>query len=122
MSARQEVETTLASGDAALQVCAAGEDRVNGDNIRCLQNGKWLLDEVINVWLALVKRSSDASCHGGPGSPPRIYIIHNTFYTRLTEGVRGYDYEWVDRWTKRSNVADVFDHDLILVPIHLPAH
>jgi hypothetical protein len=73
-SARQEAETTLASGDADWQICAAGEDSVNGDNIGCLRDGQWLSDEIINVWLALVKRSSDASRHGGPDSlPPGLH-------------------------------------------------
>jgi len=46
---------------------------------------------------------------------PRCHFHQTNFYTKLAEGVGGYVYKNVARWTRR---VDVFSKDLIIVPIH----
>ena len=50
----------------------------------------------------------------GQGELPKVYAYSSFFYKRLKKG----GHASVKRWTKK---VDIFDHAIILVPVHLPA-
>ena len=98
---------------------------------RCLVDGEWLNDEVINIsikrMLARSKAAREAvaeeaaaegAAEGAAAQlPPAAYMFNTQFYFILA--VReGYRYDQVRRFTKRAKV-DVFAMDLVLVPLHV---
>ena len=50
----------------------------------------------------------------GQGKLPKVYACTTFFYPKLKDG----GHASVKRWTKK---VDIFDHAIILVPVHLPA-
>ena len=86
---------------------------IKREGLRCLQDGEWLNDEVIEVYSRLiVKRSRDHTDE--PRKLCRLEIVKNTFfYEKLTE--TGYDYSKVKSWTIKKPLLDT---DKILVPIN----
>jgi len=95
-------------------------------DLRCLQNGEWLNDEVINMWLDFVKDRSVKANAEEPGSMPTVYIMKSFFYSRLCflERPGGdkqdvFDFPGVRRWTRK---VDVFSHDFIFIPLHQGMH
>ena len=51
----------------------------------------------------------------GQGELPKVYAYSSFFYKRLKKG----GHASVKRWTKK---VDIFDHAIILVPVHLGMH
>lgn len=69
----------------------------------------WLNDEVINFYMNLIIE------RGKESRWPKTYAFNTFFYTKLLkDGPQS-----LRRWTKK---IDLFDHDLVCVPIHLGMH
>ncbi|CAH2004404.1 unnamed protein product [Acanthoscelides obtectus] len=70
----------------------------------------WLNDEVINFYMNLIIERSKQS-----PDRPKTFAFNTFFYPKLLkDGPQG-----LRRWTKR---VDLFEHDMICIPIHLGMH
>lgn len=91
-------------------------------DVKRLRGTRWLNDEVMNAYVALINRRND-DLFGGEvpmvEGIPRTFMFNTYFYTRLCS--TGYDYRGVSRWTKRAKL-NVVEQDLILVPVNLGNH
>ncbi|CAB1456047.1 unnamed protein product [Pleuronectes platessa] len=75
------------------------------DDLGTLYGQNWLNDQVMNMYGDLVMDSV----------PERVHFFNSFFYDKLR--TKGYD--GVKRWTKN---VDIFQKDLLLIPIHLEVH
>jgi len=78
-------------------------------DINTLKGLQWLNDEVINFYMQMIVTRS------GQGKLPKVYACTTFFYPKLKDG----GHASVKRWTKK---VDIFDHAIILVPVHLGMH
>jgi len=78
-------------------------------DINTLKGLQWLNDEVINFYMQMIVTRS------GQGNLPKVYACTTFFYPKLKDG----GHASVKRWTKK---VDIFDHAIILVPVHLGMH
>jgi sentrin-specific protease 1 len=70
-----------------------------------LEPGRLLNDSIINTYFGLISSHSKGA----------VYVFSTFFYAKLVEnGVRH-----VQRWTAGENI---FRHELIYIPVHLPGH
>ncbi|EER18196.1 sentrin/SUMO-specific protease, putative [Perkinsus marinus ATCC 50983] len=84
--------------------------------LSCLQQGRWLNDEVVNYYFMMLQDRSDRSCKG---SLPRVFLWNSFFWQKLSSNASGaYSYKSVARWSKRRH-ADIFSYDMMIVPIHV---
>ena len=95
------------SKDGDEELAQIGKQYVIRKKIRCLANGEWLNDEVINFMMETYQRDG-------------ICVFNSFLYSMLMQNDT-YDYKRVRRWTKRRKI-DVFKYEKILVPINLPGH
>ena len=82
--------------------------------MRCLAQGSWLNDEVINAEMLILDRRAAALNR-------RVLFWPTHFYSKLVGGPRGYDFSNVKRWTSKRQV-DVCSLERIVVPVHGEAH
>ncbi|XP_078284281.1 uncharacterized protein LOC144609653 [Rhinoraja longicauda] len=75
------------------------------DDLSTLYGQNWLNDQVMNMYGDLVMDSV----------PDKVHFFNSFFYDKLR--TKGYD--GVKRWTKN---VDIFNKDLLLIPIHLEVH
>ncbi|XP_014259996.1 ubiquitin-like-specific protease ESD4 [Cimex lectularius] len=79
-------------------------------DLNCLTRLNWLNDEVINFYMELIIDRGKLK----PNYPP-VHTFSTFFFPRLKQS----GYTGVRRWTRK---VDVFQKDMILVPIHLHVH
>ncbi|CAJ2662161.1 unnamed protein product [Trifolium pratense] len=92
---------------------------IAGEKIRCLLPGAWLNDEVINLYLELLKERERRE----PKKFLKCHFFSTFFYKKLISGRDGYDYKSVRRWTTQRKLGyNLFDCDKIFVPIHQEIH
>ncbi|KAF8772799.1 hypothetical protein HU200_005390 [Digitaria exilis] len=85
--------------------------------LQCLNNQEWLNDEVINLYLDLLKERELRQ----PSKFLKCHFFNTFFYKKLIAG--GYDYKAVRRWTtKRKLGYSLIECDKIFVPIHKEVH
>ncbi|KAK6523865.1 hypothetical protein TWF281_001831 [Arthrobotrys megalospora] len=97
---------------------ARGSDVLDASSLRTLDNDEFLNDEVINFHLGIVKARLATE---KPGLAPKVHIFNTYLYPAFsTRTERGqFNYEKVKRWTKN---ADLFEKDLIFIPINEKYH
>ncbi|KAJ1980369.1 SUMO1 sentrin specific peptidase 1 [Dimargaris verticillata] len=83
---------------------------IRGTDLVTLTKDQWLNDEVINFYFSLIVARSQDSNHF-----PSLHTFNTFFYPKLCDQ----GYRTVRRWTKR---VDIFAKDMVILPIHLPAH
>jgi hypothetical protein len=83
-------------------------------NFLTLQPGRWVNDEIINLYLALVLREHTLLCLQDETKKPS-HIFGTTFFTKLFED-DDFNYHLVARWTKR--VGDIFEFDKLFFPVN----
>ncbi|GKU85455.1 hypothetical protein SLEP1_g134 [Rubroshorea leprosula] len=91
---------------------------ITGQVLQCLRPGAWLNDEVINVYLELLKERERRE-------PKKFLKCHffNTFFYKKLAGESGYNYKSVRRWTSERKLGYfLIDCDKIFVPIHKEVH
>ncbi|XP_029462336.1 sentrin-specific protease 2 isoform X2 [Rhinatrema bivittatum] len=104
-----EIQRALGHGDEDEILSSAFKLQLTRGDIWTLKNHHWLNDEVINFYLSLlVERNKEQHL-------PRLHVFSTFFYPKLYSG----GYYSVRRWTKHVNL---FENDLILIPIHLRVH
>ncbi|MCL7045856.1 hypothetical protein MKW94_020456 [Papaver nudicaule] len=92
---------------------------ITGEILRCLQPGGWLNDEVINVYLELLKEREKRE----PKKFLKCHFFNTFFYKKLASGRTGYDYKAVKRWTTQRKIGyGLIECDKIFVPIHQKIH
>ena len=83
------------------------------NHVQCLNDGKWLHDEVINMYVELLNQHINKTNAYGFNT----FFIHNA----LKNNFKTYKYDNVSRWMSRAGI-DIKQLDLILVPLHQDFH
>ncbi|XXG79246.1 hypothetical protein AAC387_Pa09g0359 [Persea americana] len=87
--------------------------------LQCLRPGGWLNDEVINLYLELLKEREKRS----PQKFLKCHFFNTFFYKKLINERKDYDYKAVRRWTAQKKIGySLIDCDKIFVPIHKDIH
>ncbi|KAG7542726.1 Ulp1 protease family C-terminal catalytic domain [Arabidopsis thaliana x Arabidopsis arenosa] len=91
---------------------------ITGEVLQCLTPSSWLNDEVINVYLELLKERETRE--------PKKYLkchYFNTFFYKKLVSDSGYNFKAVRRWTTQRKLGyALIDCDMIFVPIHRGVH
>ncbi|KAK8527675.1 hypothetical protein V6N13_085483 [Hibiscus sabdariffa] len=92
---------------------------IRGEVLQCLKPGSWLNDEVINLYLELLKERENRE----PKKFLKCHFFNTFFYKKLVSPEGGYNYKAVKRWTSQKKLGYcLFDCDKIFVPIHKDIH
>ncbi|KAK9076116.1 hypothetical protein SSX86_004449 [Deinandra increscens subsp. villosa] len=92
---------------------------ITGEVLRCLRPGAWLNDEVINIYLELLKEREKKE----PTKFLKCHFFNTFFYKKLISGRTGYDYKSVRRWTTQRKLGySLLECDKIFVPVHKEIH
>eukprot|EP01018_Ginkgo_biloba_P003561 Gb_16894 [translate_table: standard] len=87
--------------------------------LQCLLPGAWLNDEVINLYLELLKERETRE----PKKFLKCHFFNTFFYKKLFNPKTKYDYKAVRRWTTQRKLGySLMDCDKIFVPIHKEIH
>lgn len=92
---------------------------VTGEILQCLLPGSWLNDEVINVYMELLKERESRE----PEKFLKCHFFNSFFYNKLFKDAQSYDYQAVRRWTTQKKLGyNLLECDKILVPVHQSVH
>ncbi|GMI80108.1 EARLY IN SHORT DAYS 4 [Hibiscus trionum] len=92
---------------------------IRGEVLQCLKPGAWLNDEVINLYLELLKERENRD----PKKFLKCHFFNTFFYKKLVNPESGYNYKAVKRWTSQRKLGYcLLDCDKIFVPIHKEIH
>ncbi|ESW10909.1 hypothetical protein PHAVU_009G248500 [Phaseolus vulgaris] len=92
---------------------------ITGEKFRCLRSTGWLNDEVINLYLTLLKEREQRQSH----KFLKCHFFNTFFYKKLISGPNGYDFKSVRRWTSQRKLGySLLECDKIFVPIHQEIH
>ncbi|KMZ63500.1 Sentrin-specific protease 2 [Zostera marina] len=92
---------------------------ISREMMLCLRPGRWLNDEVVNLYLELLKEREKRE----PNKFLKCHFFNSFFYKRLTNGHDQYDFKAVRRWTTQRKIGyNLIDCDKIFVPIHKTIH
>ncbi|CDS36300.1 sentrin specific protease 1 [Echinococcus multilocularis] len=110
----QNAEVMLRLADAKEETVLVNSYRlaVTRRELITLTGTKWLNDMVINFYLQMLAHRSRQAVAAALMGALRVATMNSFFYPKLTSGP---GYAGVRRWTRSINL---FEHDLILVPIH----
>jgi len=104
------VRAALAPGNEQEMLADEYNIPVTREKMKCLCNGQWLNDEVINFFMNMLgaRGVSDATL-------PKCHFMNSMFYAKLAEAP-SYKYASVKRWTKKANL---FVKDFVVIPVHV---
>ncbi|KFO33189.1 Sentrin-specific protease 2 [Fukomys damarensis] len=105
----REISNALGHGPQDEILSSAFKLRITRGDIQTLKNYHWLNDEVINFYMNLLVERNKKQGY------PALHAFSTFFYPKLKSG----GYQAVKRWTKGVNL---FEQELILVPIHRKVH
>ncbi|KAL3508104.1 hypothetical protein ACH5RR_033486 [Cinchona calisaya] len=92
---------------------------ITGEVLQCLRPRAWLNDEVINLYLELIKEREKRE----PQKFLNCHFFNTFFFKKLVSGKGGYNYQSVRRWTSQKKLGYcIIDCDKIFVPIHKEVH
>ncbi|XP_073152080.1 ubiquitin-like-specific protease ESD4 [Henckelia pumila] len=92
---------------------------ITGEKFQCLRPGGWLNDEVINLYVELLKEREKRE----PQKFLKCHFFNSFFYKKLIAGKGGYNFQSVRRWTTPKKLGyNLLDCDKIFVPIHKINH
>ncbi|CAA3011386.1 ubiquitin-like-specific protease ESD4 [Olea europaea subsp. europaea] len=92
---------------------------ITGEILQCLKPGAWLNDEVINLYLDLLKEREKRE----PQKFLKCHFFNTFFYNKLIGGRGGYNFQSVRRWTTQKKLGySLLECDKIFVPIHKEVH
>ncbi|RDY04669.1 Ubiquitin-like-specific protease ESD4, partial [Mucuna pruriens] len=122
LTKEEEVEVTRAFSANRRKVLVTHEKsciEISGEMFQCLRPGAWLNDEVINVYLELLKERERRE----PQKFLNCHFFNTFFYKKLISGKNGYDFKSVRRWTSQKKLGyGLHECDKIFVPIHKEIH
>ncbi|KAL5218688.1 hypothetical protein ABZP36_019372 [Zizania latifolia] len=117
-----EVHECLYGRGSSTEVLALHEPsniEVSREKFRCLRPCAWLNDEVINLYLELLKEREKRE----PKRFLKCHFFNTFFYKKLACGKNGYDYKSVKRWTTNRRLGyELIECDKIFVPVHRDIH
>uniref|UniRef100_A0A0E0GM92 Ubiquitin-like protease family profile domain-containing protein n=1 Tax=Oryza nivara TaxID=4536 RepID=A0A0E0GM92_ORYNI len=117
-----EVHNCLFGRGSSTEILALHEPsniEVSREKFRCLRLTAWLNDEVINLYLELLKEREARE----PKRFLKCHFFNTFFYKKLACGKNGYDYKSVKRWTTRRRLGyELIECDKIFVPVHKDVH
>jgi len=89
---------------------------VTGKHAARLNPGGWLVDEVVNFYMALLQDRDDRHCKADPTARPCHFF--NSFFVSKLMGTDAelYSYDGVRRFTKK---VDLYGKRLVVVPINV---
>ncbi|XP_051213737.1 putative ubiquitin-like-specific protease 1B [Lolium perenne] len=118
----EEVHDCLYGSGSSNQVLVLHESsniEISKEKIRCLRPHGWLNDEVINLFLELLKERGTRE----PKRSLKCHFFNTFFYKKLACGKNGYDYKSVKRWTTHRKLGyELIECDKIFVPVHQHVH
>ncbi|XP_015064757.1 ubiquitin-like-specific protease ESD4 [Solanum pennellii] len=119
----EEAEVSRALSNSSRRKVLAKHENSNiditGEILQCLRPGAWLNDEVINVYLELLKERERRE----PKKFLKCHFFNTFFYKKLISNKGGYNYQSVKRWTSQRKLGYcLFECDKIFVPIHKQVH
>ncbi|KAI0489459.1 hypothetical protein KFK09_029302 [Dendrobium nobile] len=92
---------------------------ISRGDLQCLIPGAWLNDEVINLYLELLKERERRE----PGKFLKCHFFNTFFFEKLANGKNGYNFEAVRRWTTKKKLGyTLIECDKVFVPIHKKKH
>ncbi|EAY90420.1 putative ubiquitin-like-specific protease 1B isoform X1 [Oryza sativa Japonica Group] len=92
---------------------------ITKEKIWCLRTCNWLNDEVINLYLELLKERAQRE----PKRFLKCHFFNTFFYKKLACGKTGYDYQSVRRWTTLNRLGyGLVECEKIFIPIHRNVH
>ncbi|WVZ56898.1 hypothetical protein U9M48_007366 [Paspalum notatum var. saurae] len=92
---------------------------ISKEKFQCLRPGRWLNDEVINLYLELLKEREKRE----PKKFLKCHFFNTFFYKKIACGKNGYDYKSVKRWTTQRKLGyELIECDKIFVPVHKDVH
>ncbi|XAR57079.1 Ulp1 peptidase [Bertholletia excelsa] len=123
LAEEEEVEVSKAlSNSSRRKVLVSHENsniEITGEILQCLRPREWLNDEVINVYLELLKEREKRE----PKKFLKCHFFNTFFYKKLTGGGSGYHFKAVRRWTNPKKLGYcLLECDKIFVPIHQEIH
>ncbi|KAK2358282.1 Ulp1 peptidase [Trifolium repens] len=122
LTKEEEVEVARAFSANRKKVLVAHEKsniEISGEKFQCLRPSGWLNDEVINLYLELLKERERRD----PQKYLNCHFFNTFFYKKLISGKNGYDYKSVRRWTTQKKLGyGLHECDKIFVPIHQQIH
>ncbi len=87
------------------------------EKLRCLKDGKWLNDEVINFYMEML-RIRNKGLYETKKIKRRSHYFNTFFMTKLVdEG--GYKYDNVRRWSKKAKIRNILELEHIFVPVNI---
>ncbi|XP_056354492.1 sentrin-specific protease 2 isoform X2 [Oenanthe melanoleuca] len=105
----KEISAAFNSGGPEDILSRAFKLSVTREDICTLQPQGWLNDKIMNFYMSLLVERSKKEGY------PAVYAFNTFFYSKLSST----SHKGVKKWTKG---VDIFEHDVILVPIHLRIH
>ncbi|KAK2412059.1 Ulp1 peptidase [Trifolium repens] len=122
LTEEEEVEVARAFSANRKNVLVSHEKsniEISGEKFQCLRPSGWLNDEVINLYLELLKERERRD----PQKYLNCHFFNTFFYKKLISGKNGYDYKSVRRWTTQKKLGyGLHECDKIFVPIHQQVH
>ncbi|CAL5084801.1 unnamed protein product [Urochloa decumbens] len=89
--------------------------KITKEKLECLRPRGWLNDEVINLYIELLKERAKRE----PERFLKCHFFNTFFYKKLTCGIDGYDYQSVRRWTTIKKLGygliECLGHDVLRV-------
>ncbi|XP_010481880.1 PREDICTED: putative ubiquitin-like-specific protease 1B [Camelina sativa] len=105
-SGRNRMKVLVSHRNSNIDIC--------GETLQCLMPTRWLNDEVVNLYLELLKEREARD----PQKFFKCHFFNTFFYIKLVSG-SCYNYQAVRRWTTQRKLGyDLVDCDIIFVPIH----
>ncbi|XP_056418697.1 sentrin-specific protease 1 isoform X2 [Hyla sarda] len=105
----KEIKHALYGGSQDQVLSEAFRLTITRKDIMTLNSLNWLNDEIINFYMNLLMERSKRK------GLPKVHAFNTFFFPKLKSA----GFQAVKRWTKK---VDVFDADVLLVPVHLGVH
>lgn len=96
-------------------VASINRDSVQRVSMRRLRPGKWINDEIVHAYLALLVDRDAILLEQNPRRK-RCHFFKSYFISNLLTSSGSYNYKHVKRWGRRVLGNDIFDLDQIFVP------
>ena len=104
------VKNVLGPGNPGEVFVSGFNAEITRSDLSTLRDATWLNDEVVNFYFNLIKQRSEKDMN-----LPKVHIFNTFFYPKIMKS----GHAGVKRWTRKINI---FEMDVILVPVHLGMH
>ena len=104
------VKNVLGPGNPGEVFVSGFNAEITRSDLSTLRDTTWLNDEVVNFYFNLIKQRSEKD-----KNLPKVHVFNTFFYPKIMKS----GHAGVKRWTRKINI---FEMDVILVPVHLGMH